>query len=114
LTQPGIRASGDEVCIDVRVTPRASKDEVVGWDASGRLRVKVTPPPDRGAANRAVLALLAEVLGVAKGRLRVSRGVSSREKTLRARGVEIEEVRRRLRHRTEDSPSKLHDGKEPS
>jgi uncharacterized protein YggU (UPF0235/DUF167 family) len=62
----------------VRVTPGA-RSEGIEIDG-GRLLVKVRAKPHDGAANKAVLALLAEALGVATSRLRMLRGATSREK----------------------------------
>jgi uncharacterized protein YggU (UPF0235/DUF167 family) len=45
--------------------------------------VKVRAKPQDGAANEAVLALLAEALGIATSRLRMLRGATSREKLVR-------------------------------
>jgi uncharacterized protein YggU (UPF0235/DUF167 family) len=53
--------------------PKASKSRT-------RLLVKVRAKPQDGAANEAVLALLAEALGVAASRLRMLRGATGREK----------------------------------
>ncbi|OGL13240.1 MAG: hypothetical protein A3J45_11025, partial [Candidatus Rokubacteria bacterium RIFCSPHIGHO2_02_FULL_69_13] len=63
----------------MRVQPRASRDEVVGW-REGVLRVRVTAPPVEGEANRAVEALLARTLGVARSAVSVVRGGQGREK----------------------------------
>ncbi len=48
--------------IHVRVTPRAARDELGGFDGAGRLAVRVTAPPADGAANAAVTKLLAGAL----------------------------------------------------
>jgi uncharacterized protein YggU (UPF0235/DUF167 family) len=45
--------------------------------------VRVTAAPEGGAANRAVIGLLAEVLGVAPSRVALVRGATSRDKLLR-------------------------------
>lgn len=97
MTQPGIRARGEEVLFDVRVGPRASRNRIAGWDEEGRLRVRVTAAPVEGAANRALLRFLARTLGVAPGKLRVFRGETSRRKTLAVRGLPPGAVRDRLR-----------------
>ena len=83
----GIRASGDEVLLEVLVVPRASRSGMGGWDAEGRLRVRLTAPPVEGRANRALLKFLAGELGVPSGKLRVSRGQTSRRKTVAVRGA---------------------------
>lgn len=47
--------------IEIRVTPNARKDEILEKD--GRITVKITAPPDRGKANRAVLKLISAHYG---------------------------------------------------
>jgi uncharacterized protein len=67
------------VRIEVRVTPRADRDEVTGM-RDGALRVRVTAPPVDEAANKAVVKLLAKRAGVARGRVRIVRGGRGRNK----------------------------------
>jgi uncharacterized protein YggU (UPF0235/DUF167 family) len=63
------------------VTPRARREEIVR-DGAG-FRAAVFAPPEDGKANAAVQALLAHALGVAKSRLVLVRGATSREKVFR-------------------------------
>jgi uncharacterized protein (TIGR00251 family) len=72
--------------LDVRVIPRAARDELAGVRA-GRLLVRVTAPPLDGRANAAVCTLLAKAAGVPKGAVSVVRGASSRDKRVRIDGV---------------------------
>ena len=51
--------------------------------AEGRLLVKVRAKPQGGAANAAVLTLLAQALGVAASRLQMLRGATARDKLVR-------------------------------
>jgi uncharacterized protein (TIGR00251 family) len=82
--------------LDVRVIPRAARDELAGT-RDGRLLVRVCAPPVDGKANAAVCALLAKTAGVPKGSVRVVRGESARDKRVRLEGVEDERaVRARL------------------
>ncbi|MBO9396311.1 DUF167 domain-containing protein [Shimia sp. R9_2] len=67
--------------IAVRVTPKASRNAVV--QDGDVLRVYVTVVPEGGKANAAVAKLLAKTLGVAKSRLTLVRGQTSREKVFR-------------------------------
>ena len=67
--------------IAVRVTPKASRN-AVEQTADG-LRALVTAVPEDGKANKAVIKLLAHGLGVAKSRLTLVRGASSRDKVFR-------------------------------
>ena len=74
----------------VRVTPKASRNEVTGLytaaDGAVSLAVKVTAAPDKGKANAAVTHLLAKKLGVAKSRLTLVKGETDRNKTFQISG----------------------------
>jgi uncharacterized protein YggU (UPF0235/DUF167 family) len=77
-----VRALADaEGRLALRVTPGARSESVAIED--GRLLVKVRAKPQDGAANEAVLSLLADALGIATSRLRMLRGATSREKLVR-------------------------------
>ncbi len=62
----------------LRVTPRASRNEIKVED--GALKVLVTTAPENGKANAAVVKLLAKALGVPKSRLTLLRGATARDK----------------------------------
>jgi uncharacterized protein (TIGR00251 family) len=83
----------ERIKIEVRLTPRASRDEVVGM-RNGVLRVRVTAPPVDGKANEALRRLIAKRLGLAKGRVTIERGERGRLKLLRIEGADAEAVRR--------------------
>ena len=81
--------------IKVKVHPRASSNQVVGYRGEV-LHLRVTAPPVEGRANAAVVSLLAGVLGVAKSRVRVVRGHGSRDKLVAVESLTVEEVRHRV------------------
>ncbi len=70
----------------VRLTPRGGRDAVDGWanDANGKrhLKMRVSPPPEDGKANTALIALLAKSLGIPKSSIRLVAGETSRLKTI--------------------------------
>jgi uncharacterized protein (TIGR00251 family) len=74
-----VRRDGDRLTFGIRVTPRASANAVAG-EREGALLVRVTAPPVGGKANDAVITLLARVLGVPRGAVRVERGAAARTK----------------------------------
>ena len=76
----------------VKVQPKASRNQVVGY-RDGVLQLRVTAPSDKGRANAAAVALLADALGVAKSRVRIVRGQSSRDKVLTVESLTPEDVR---------------------
>ena len=83
--------------IHVRVTPGAPRDDIVGPDGRGELRVKVRSNPEGGRANAAVEELIASRLGVKKGMVRIVTGHTSRSKRVEVRcDLGPEEAARRL------------------
>ncbi len=78
----------------VRVTPRASRERIEVSEAG--IRVYVTAAPTDGEANEAVQAVLAKKLKVAKGKVELVRGHTSREKEFSVEEVDLDELRRRL------------------
>jgi hypothetical protein len=82
--------------LQVRVRPGARRDEVTSFMADGTLKVSVSAPPEEGRANRALIALLAETLGVSERQVRLTKGAGSRSKTVEVEGIEAAVVRHRL------------------
>jgi uncharacterized protein (TIGR00251 family) len=73
--------------VEVRLQPRAPRDEIVGW-RSGRLLVRVTAPPVEDRANRALRRLVAKRAGVPRSAVRIVRGSRSRDKLLEISGLD--------------------------
>jgi len=70
--------------IAIRVTPRSAKPGIGGWragaDGRDELEVRVAEAPADGAANEAVIKLLAKALGVSRSELSIISGATSRHK----------------------------------
>ena len=76
----------DSQRVEVRLQPRASRDEIVGW-RSGRLLVRVTAPPVDERANEALRRVVAKHAGVPRSAVRIVRGSHSRDKLLEISGL---------------------------
>jgi len=83
------------VILRVRVQPRASRDALAG-ERNGALVVRVTAPPVEDAANRALVRVLGEALGVAPSRVRILSGHTGRTKRVAVEGLAVDGVRARL------------------
>ncbi len=64
--------------------------------ADGTLKLEVGEPPADGRANRAVVKLLAAILGVREAAVRVARGQGSRAKRVEVDGLDEADVRSRI------------------
>jgi uncharacterized protein len=76
----------------VSVQPRASRTEIVGLHGDA-LKVRLAAPPVDGAANAALVELLADVLGVPLSSVRIVTGATSRGKVVEVDGVRVENIR---------------------
>ncbi len=81
--------------IELTVSPGAARSELVGRHGDG-WRARVAAPPERGRANRALVELLAEALGVHRDRVAVVAGLTGRRKVVEVTGLEPAELDRRL------------------
>lgn len=85
----------DSVIFKVRVIPRASKNEIVG-EYDEFLKVKLAAPPVDGAANKALVKILAKALGVSKSEVVILRGEMSKTKTIEVSKLTLNALMRRL------------------
>jgi hypothetical protein len=78
----GLRWEDGNLILDLRIQPRASRDEIVGWQGE-RIKVRITAPPVDGKANAHLLAFLAKACGVAKSHVQLLSGETGRDKRVR-------------------------------
>jgi len=81
--------------ITVKVQPRAKVTRVAGR-LENAYRLQVAAPPVDGKANDACVAFFAEVAGVAKSRVRIVSGLTSRMKVVEIDGISQEQLERKL------------------
>lgn len=83
--------SPTDVRFAVRLTPRAAVDRVDGV-IDGVLRARVGAPAVEGAANNALIRLIAEELGVPRSDVRIVAGATSRQKLVVVDGGDAEAI----------------------
>jgi uncharacterized protein (TIGR00251 family) len=91
-----IRESERGATFAVRVLPRGRRNEIVGV-LDDALKVRVSAPPVEGAANAAVVKLVAKTLSVPNGNVEIVSGQSARLKVLLISGLSAQDVRALLR-----------------
>jgi uncharacterized protein (TIGR00251 family) len=69
--------------ITVKVTPKSSRTELVGKLPDGTWKIKVAAAPEKGKANRALCAFLAEHFGIPQSRVSIVSGETSHLKRVR-------------------------------
>ena len=79
------------VVIAVKVSAGASRDRIMG-EHDAALKVAVSAAPEKGKANKAVCALIAKTLGIAKSHVSVVAGETSRDKKVLIRGSDATSI----------------------
>ncbi len=79
----------------IKVVPGASRDKIAG-EYDGGLKVTVARAPENGAANRAVIDLLAKKLGIPRNQIEIIAGHTNPRKRVAVRGMSIESVQQKL------------------
>lgn len=99
MTTFGWRPVKEGVLLSLRVTPKSAYDALSGLHegAGGKvsLAVKVRAQPEQGKANKAVIQLLATLLGMPKSRLSVASGAADRNTTVLI-AVDVADISERL------------------
>jgi uncharacterized protein (TIGR00251 family) len=81
-----IRQAEDGLLLEVQVVPRASRERI-GPLVGDRIKIQLTAPPVDGAANEALVALLARALAVPRRQVSIVRGERGRKKTVHIAGA---------------------------
>ena len=79
------------VLLNLRVAPRASRNEVAGL-VGDALKIRLQAPPVEGKANKALARFLAEALDVPANRIQLLAGKRGRNKRVRVEGVTAQQV----------------------
>jgi uncharacterized protein (TIGR00251 family) len=87
-----LSADARGVIVPVRAHAGARRSGITGTH-DGMLRVAVTAAPEKGKANKAIVAVLSEALGVPKSAIEIIAGETSPQKRFLIAGAEIEAIR---------------------
>ncbi|HLA08155.1 MAG TPA: DUF167 domain-containing protein [Anaerolineales bacterium] len=80
----------------VRVTPRASRNEIVEMLDDGTIKIRIAAPPADNEANVALIEFMADILGVPKSRLDIVAGLSGRDKLISVVDMDVETAHQRI------------------
>jgi uncharacterized protein (TIGR00251 family) len=90
-----IKEKANSVLINVKVQPRAAKNEIAGVIGDA-VKLRVTSPPVDGEANAAVIKIFKNLFRVPNNAISITGGLTSRNKTVEITGVTSEEVKKAL------------------
>lgn len=87
--------TSEGIVLPVKAQPGARRNGVVDEHA-GSLKVAVTQAPEKGKANDAIIAVLADLLDLKRSQLELVSGSTSSQKKFRVTGVVLDELHRRI------------------
>jgi uncharacterized protein (TIGR00251 family) len=87
------RDTAKGIYVTVKVIPGSSRTEIAGIH-DDMLKIKVAAPPEKGKANKALLAFLAKQLGIRKNAVRITSGQTSGIKQIWIEGVAKKDVKK--------------------
>ena len=94
----------DGVVLVVRAQPGSRSDGIRG-EVGGALKVSVTTAPEKGKANKALVAVLSRQLGLRKSEIELLSGATSSQKRFLIRGMDVEQLRERINRTLPPQPS---------
>lgn len=90
-----LRETAEGITISVKIQPRASKNEIVGFHGDA-LKIRLTAPPIEGAANALLITFLSDKLDLPKQNFELVQGLTSRNKLIRVIGATKELIIEKL------------------
>ena len=80
----------------VRVTPRASRNEIVELLDDGTIKIRIASPPSDNEANETLIEFLSQILGVPKSRLDIVAGITGRDKLISVVDMDADTANQRI------------------
>jgi len=81
-TNDYFKITGNDIVIKVKIVPGSSKNKIVGT-YDDRLKIAITAPPVEGKANKKCISYLAKYFNVAKSRIEIISGQTSKNKLIK-------------------------------
>ncbi|MCD4831762.1 MAG: DUF167 domain-containing protein [Anaerohalosphaeraceae bacterium] len=85
-----VTAAGDgSITFGVKVVPGSSRTTLAGF-YDGMLKVKISAPPEKGKANKALLVFLADKIGISKNLIAITSGQTSPIKRVTINSITVD------------------------
>ena len=90
-----IRETADSVILPLKVVPGSSRDMISGV-LGGRLKIKTSAPPEKGEANKRVIAIISNALNIPGGQISICSGNTHPVKDLDIKGITVTGLKQNL------------------
>ncbi|MCK4309178.1 MAG: YggU family protein [Candidatus Atribacteria bacterium] len=81
---------GNDIIVKVKIVPGSSKNKIVGV-YNDALKITVTAPPVEGKANKKCIVYLAKYFDIAKSKIEIISGQTSKNKLIKIYDISQEE-----------------------
>lgn len=78
--------------LEVKITPQAAKNQILRWE-NNLLVIKIQGVPEKGKVNENLINFLAKKLKIAKSKIKILTGQTSRLKKLDIEGISLEQLK---------------------
>jgi uncharacterized protein len=82
--------------IAVRITPRATRNQIVGALHDGTIKIHMTTPGEEGQANQELIAFLSGILGVPKDHIEIVAGDMGRDKLVSVLDMDSDTLHKKI------------------
>ncbi len=79
----------------IKASPKAFRTEALGWEENF-LKVKIRAIPEKGNANEELISYLSSILGIAKSRISLLKGHTSKIKQVKIEGISMEDAKKKI------------------
>lgn len=90
-----IKATSKGLVLCVKVVPKASRNQISGWEGE-ELKVRLNAVPEKGKANETLIAFLAKELAISQSQIQLASGETSRHKRLLITGLSLQDCEKKL------------------
>lgn len=81
------KKSSEGIILPVKLTPKSSKNEIIGWE-NGFLKIKISAVPEKGQANAELIRFLSKIFSLPKTSITILSGETSRQKMILLKGLD--------------------------
>jgi len=84
------------VIIEIYALPKAAKNQIIGFNQDGSLKIKLNAVPENGQANQELMEFLSKILSVKKQSIAIKSGHSSRHKIIEIDNLELDDFKAKI------------------
>jgi uncharacterized protein (TIGR00251 family) len=90
-----LKESSDNLFFIVKIIPKSSKNEIIGW-FNDTLKIKIKEPPEKQKANKELISFLSKIFKISKSNIKIEKGSTSKIKKITIENLSISSAQKTL------------------